>query len=200
MAPRLKDLELVELRDSAEWRAWLGSNHATSPGIWLAIGKKGNARTALSYEDAVLEALCFGWIDSTTAKLDADRFKQLFTPRKPTSTWSRSNKVRVEKLVAQGRMMPPGLAAVQAAKANGSWTLLDDVEDLIVPKDLAKALRADPAAKRGFDAFPDSARKLFLYWIASAKRADTRTSRIAETVRLVAQDIRMPGRLPPGED
>lgn len=185
-------LDLVEPGDRVAWRAWLETNHAGSPGVWLAVGKKGNTRTALTYEEAVEEAVCFGWIDSTTQRLDAARYKQLFTPRKSSSTWSKSNKARVERLIAKGLMTPAGFAAVENAKANGSWNLLDDVDDLIVPDDLAAALEADPQAARHFAAFPDSARKLYLYWIGNAKRPETRARRIAQTVRLVKQGIRAP--------
>ena len=189
--PRLAELPLVEPVDRSAWRLWLVGNHATSPGIWLAVGKKGNSRTALTYEDAVEEALCFGWIDSTVNRLDADRFKQLVTPRKPGGTWSRSNKERVKRLIAEGLMTPAGLAAIEAAKANGSWTLLDDVEDLIVPPDLAAALEKVPAAAAYVAGLSDSLKKMLLYRIASAKRPETRAKRIAETVR-AADDGRLP--------
>ena len=115
------------------------------------------------------EALCFGWIDSTVNRLDAHRFKQLFTPRKPGGTWARTNKERVERLIAAGLMTPAGLAPIEAAKADGSWTLLDDVEGLVVPEDLASALHASPAAERGFHDLPDSQKKMALYWIQTAK-------------------------------
>ena len=157
----------------------------------MAVGKKGNSRTALTYDDAVEEALCFGWIDSTVNRLDADRFKQLMTPRKPGGTWSRSNKERVTRLIAQGLMTPAGLAAIEAAKANGSWTLLDDVEDLIVPPDLAAALEEVPAAAAYVAGLSDSLKRQLLYRIASAKRPETRAKRIAETVR-AAGDGRLP--------
>jgi len=184
-------LPFVEPADRAEWRAWLEAHHATSLGIWLAVGKKGGQVTSLTYDDAVEEALCFGWIDSIVNRLDEHRFKQLFTPRKPGSAWARSNKQRVERLLAQGLMAPAGLAAIEAAKANGSWTLLDDVEDLVVPDDLAAALEASPAASRYFAGFSSSAVKMILYWIATAKRPETRAKRIAETIESAAE-----GRLP----
>jgi uncharacterized protein YdeI (YjbR/CyaY-like superfamily) len=184
VTPRLSDLELVEPADRSEWSGWLEANHSTSPGIWLAVGKKGNAKTALTYEEAVEEAVRFNWIDSTVHRLDTDRFKQLFTPRRPGSNWSKSNKTRVKKLAARGLLTQAALAAIEAAKADGSWNSLDDVEDLIVPDDLAAALDASPPAATHFAALPDSARKLALYWVASAKRPETRAKRIAETVRL----------------
>jgi uncharacterized protein YdeI (YjbR/CyaY-like superfamily) len=187
MVSRLDDLPLLEPTSRPEWRRWLEGNHTTSPGVWLAVGKKGNSVTSLGYDDAVEEALCFGWIDSTVNRLDADRFKQLFTPRKPGSTWSRSNKERVERLIGQGLMTSAGLAAVEIAKANGSWTLLNDVEALVMPEDLVTALAEKPGAAEGFSALGESVRKMALYWIASAKRPDTRAKRIAETVAAAAE-------------
>ncbi len=189
--PGLADLPLVEPRSRAEWRAWLEVHHAESPGIWLAVGKKGNTVTTLTYEDAVEEALCFGWIDSTTKRLDDHRFKQLFTPRKPGGTWARSNKQRIERLIAQGRMTPAGLAPIEAAKDDGTWSMLDDVEDLVVPPDLAEALEAGPAAANNYTELADSKKKQLLYWIGSAKRPETRAERIANTVQALAE-----GRMP----
>lgn len=187
MSPRLDDLPFLEPRDRAEWRAWLADNHAASPGVWVGVGKKGGTATTLTYEAAVEEALCFGWIDSIVKRLDEHRYRQLYTPRHPGSGWAPSNKRRVEKLIAEDRMTPAGLAVIEAAKADGSWALLDDVEDLIVPDDFAEALRQDPTAEANFSAFSDSTRKMTLYWIATAKRPDTRAKRIAEAVRASAE-------------
>jgi uncharacterized protein YdeI (YjbR/CyaY-like superfamily) len=180
--PRAADLEFVELPDRGSWRSWLVANGDSSPGVWLAVGKKGGSVTELTYDDAVEEALCFGWIDSTTRALDADRFQQLFTPRKPGGTWARSNKERVERLTHAGLMTPAGLARIEEAKADGSWTLIDEVEALEMPEDLATAFDAVPRAARGFRALPDSKKKQLLYWIRTAKRESTRANRIAETV------------------
>lgn len=176
------DLPLLEPRDRAELRAWLEVNHASSPGVRLAVGKKGNAVTSLTYDEAVREGLAFGWIDSVTHTLDADRYTVRFTPRKRRSIWARTNKARVEELIAEGRMTPAGLAVVDAAKADGSWTSLDDVEALVVPPDLAAALAADPDAEAFFRAQSESVLKMALYHITSAKRPETRARRIAETV------------------
>ena len=188
MSARLNDLPLLEPADRAAWSAWLEANHGTSPGVWLAIGKKGNRRTALTYADAVEEAVRFGWIDSTTRRLDEDRFQQLLTPRKPGSTWSQSNKARVERLEAQGLMTPAGRAAVEVAKSNGSWTMLDEIDSLTVPEDLAVALAAAPPAERFFAALSSSQQKMILYWIASAKLPETRAKRITETVQAAGQN------------
>jgi uncharacterized protein YdeI (YjbR/CyaY-like superfamily) len=183
----MNDLPLVELPDRAAWRAWLQANHGSSQGIWLAVGKKGNGVTSLTYDEVVEEALCFGWIDSTVNRMDDDRFKQLLTPRKPNSTWSRSNKARVQRLAEQGLMTPAGLAAIETAQANGSWQMLDEVEALVVPEDLAAVLDSTPGATDGFESLGESARKMALYWIASAKRPETRAKRIARTVAAASQ-------------
>lgn len=151
---RLADLPLLEIAGRAAWRAWFERNHSTSPGIWLAVGKKGNSRTTLTYGEAVQEALYYGWIDSVVNRLDADRIKQLLAPRKRGSPWARTNKVRVERLVAQGLMTDAGLAAVEAAKADGCWQALDDVEDLGIPDDLAAVRAANPTAAVGRPPWP----------------------------------------------
>lgn len=192
MTPRLSELEFVEPASQEEWHAWLEKHHGTSPGVWLAVGKKGGTRTSLTYDAAVEEAVSFGWIDSTVHALDDDRFRQLFTPRKPSSNWSPSNKARVDRLTAEGRMRPAGIAAVEVAQSNGSWNRLDDVEALIMPNDLADALASDEAAAEGFDRFAESEKKQLLYWISEAKRPETRARRIQSTVEAAAA-----GRYPP---
>lgn len=179
---------LLEPHDRAELRAWLAENHATSSGVRLAIGKKGNPVSALSYDDAVEEALCFGWIDSTARKLDEHRYTIQFTPRKPRSDWSPSNKQRVARLIEQGRMAPSGLEVIEAAKRDGSWSFLDDVDAGIVPPDLQSALDAVPDAARHFSAMRPSLQQAALYWIKTAKRPETRARRIAATVRSAQQD------------
>ena len=192
MTPQPREaVPLLEPSDRASLRAWLEANHATSGGVRLAIGKKGGCVTSLTYEQAVEEALCFGWIDSTAGRLDADRYTILFTRRKPGSGWSRSNKERVERLVAQERMASAGLLAVEAAKSSGSWCALDDAEDLVVPPDLSEALSGNPLAQAGFGAASESARRTALYWIAGAKRPVTRERRIAEVVRRAVEGVRL---------
>jgi uncharacterized protein YdeI (YjbR/CyaY-like superfamily) len=178
---------LLEVPDRAALRGWLEANHATSPTVRLAIGNKGNTVTALTHDDAIEEGVCFGWIDSTTHKLDDSRHTVLFSRRKPHGTWSRSNKERIERLVAQGLMTPAGLAVIEAAKADGSWVSVDDVEAMIVPGDLAATLASDPAAAAGWDAAPAGQRKIALYRLASAKRQGTRTRRVSEIVRAAAE-------------
>ncbi|TFC82366.1 hypothetical protein E3T24_13545 [Cryobacterium sp. TmT2-59] len=188
MAPPLTDLPVLEPADRQEWPAWLQTHHAESRGVWLAIGKKGNSVTELSYEAAVEEALCFGWIDSVVNRLGGDRYKQLMTPRKRGSAWAPSNRERWGRLVAQGRVAPAGRAAVEAAQADGSWTLLYEVEALIVPPDLAQALAANEEASSSLAALAPSTRKQILYWVASAKRPATRARRVEEAVAAAAEN------------
>ena len=184
------DLNRFEVRSRAEWRAWLADRHAASPGVWVVTFKKGRG-PHVPYDDVVEEGLAFGWIDSKGRKLDEDRWQLLMTPRRPTSKWSRPNKERIARLTAAGLMAPAGIAAVEAAKASGTWTALDDIENLVEPDDLRTVLDADPGARRHWDAFPRSAKRAILEWIAAAKRPETRARRISETARLAAQDIRV---------
>lgn len=183
---RLDSLELFEPADRDEWGSWLAVNHDRSPGVWLAIGKKGGSATRLDYDAAVEEALRFGWIDSTVRRLDEQRFRQLYTPRKPHSTWAVTNKRRVERLLADGRMEAAGLAAIETAKANGSWDLLEDSDNEVVPEDLARAFAVEPRARAGFEAVTSSERKRIIYWVGSARRPATRAARVARTVEALA--------------
>ena len=185
-------LEQVYARDRAAWRAWLEANHAASPGIWLIFDKKSAGRERLPYGDAVEEALCFGWIDSLTRPIDAAQYQQLFTPRKPTSAWSRPNKERVERLRAAGLLRPAGIAAIEIAQRNGSWSSRDAADALEIPPDLAKALGRAKHARRNFDAFPPSARRAYLYWVASAKRPETREKRISAVADLASRNQKTP--------
>ncbi|MBC8093832.1 MAG: YdeI/OmpD-associated family protein [Pseudonocardia sp.] len=162
-----------------EWRAWLAEHHARGEGVWLVTWRAGSGGPRITYEESVEQALCFGWVDSTGNKLDDQRTMLWFAPRKARSGWARTNKVRIERLTAEGLMAPAGLAVIEAAKADGSWTLLDDVENLVVPPDLAAAFT--PAGRANWDAFPRSARRGILEWIVQAKRPETRAKRIAET-------------------
>jgi uncharacterized protein YdeI (YjbR/CyaY-like superfamily) len=186
-APSDSQFERVSPRDRGEWRAWLAEHHASAPGVWLIIRKKGSGQLGVMYEEAVEEALCFGWIDSVTNKLDGERFMQMFTPRKRKSPWAKSNKARVERLLAAGLMAPAGLAAIEAAKRDGGWTALDSVEDLQVPDDLLAALAANPAAEVNFAAFTPSVRQQSLWWIVSARRPETRQRRIEQVVIAAAE-------------
>jgi uncharacterized protein YdeI (YjbR/CyaY-like superfamily) len=182
--------EIVTPKDRRAWRRWLERHHAQPNGVWLLIRKKGSTQAGVDYEDAVQEALCYGWIDSKAVAHDDDHYRQWMSPRKPTSGWSASNKRRVADLIERGSMAPPGLAAVEEAKRNGSWDKLDATQTLDIPPDLAKAFRAHPPARKHWNAFPPGVRKQILAWIGSAKRPETRARRIDQTARLAAENVR----------
>jgi uncharacterized protein YdeI (YjbR/CyaY-like superfamily) len=185
----IQDAPHVAADDRATWRAWLEANHATARGAWLVTWRKGHG-PVLDYGEAVEEALCFGWVDSTGGRVDERRTKLYFAPRKERSVWSASNKERVARLTAAGLMRPAGIAVIERAKANGAWTALDEVEQGIVPPDLALALEANPPATERFAAFPWSARRAILVWIADAKRPETRAARVNETAVRAARNER----------
>jgi len=172
------------------WRDWLQANHATSGGVWLVSYKKNSGKPRVSYDEAVEEALCFGWIDSVPNKLDDERFRQLFTPRKPKSGWSRVNKQRIDKLIADGLMTEAGLAKIEQAKQDSSWTKLDAVEALTLPDDLTLAFADNPTARQYYEEFPRSVKRGILEWLNNAKRPETRQTRIAQIVRMAAQNKR----------
>lgn len=179
--------ERVEIKSRAEWRRWLAKHHAQTDAIWLVRWKKDRG-PYVSYDDIVDEALCFGWIDSLPRVLDDDRTMLLLAPRKPKSAWSAVNKKRVARLMAEGRMAAPGLAAIETAKANGAWQKLDGVET--PPADLVAAFKRHPGAAKHFAAFPPSVRRGILEWIVQAKKPDTRAKRIEETAALAGQNKR----------
>ncbi|MFZ4509079.1 MAG: YdeI/OmpD-associated family protein [Fimbriimonas sp.] len=165
-------------------------NHETSPGIWLVTYKKGASESFLDYNTVVEEALCFGWVDSLPRSLDESKTMLYFAPRKPKSGWSKLNKDRVERILAAGKMQPAGLAKIEAAKLDGSWSKLDAVDALEVPDDLANALGGYPQARENWDQFPPSTRRGILEWILNAKRPETRRQRVEETVRLAGLNER----------
>jgi uncharacterized protein YdeI (YjbR/CyaY-like superfamily) len=174
--------------DRQAWRDWLITNHQTSPGIWLVYYKVKSGKPSIRYSDAVKEALCFGWIDSKVNSLDTERYKQVFTPRKPKSVWSKLNKQYIEELIEQGLMTEAGLKKIEAAKQDGSWVTLDEIEALVIPLDLEAALATNEVAYQHFVSFSNSTKKNILAWIGSAKRSETRLKRIEQTVELAAQN------------
>jgi uncharacterized protein YdeI (YjbR/CyaY-like superfamily) len=174
----------------AQWRTWLRKNHATSAGVFLVSWKAHTGKPRITYDEAVTEALAWGWVDSVAKTVDEDRSMLRYSPRKPTSGWSRPNKVRVERLLAEGRMQPAGQAAIDVAKANGRWDLLDDVENLVVPPDLAAAFDAHPGSAATWAAFPRSVRRGILEWVVQAKRPETRAKRVQETAEKAARGER----------
>ena len=157
-------------------------NHKSSPGIWLIYYKKSSDKPRVEYDEAVEEALSFGWIDSKVNALDEESYMQVFTPRNQGSIWSRSNKQRVNKLIQKGQMQPAGMEKVKMAKNDGSWTFLDEIEDLILPEDLKQKLEKEKSAQKNFNNYSESVKKQILYWIKTAKRKETRKKRIKKTV------------------
>lgn len=176
-------------RHRSEWRDWLLEHHASVPsasGVHLIFYRVGSKQPSMRWEEAVQEALCFGWIDSTVKKIDDEKRRQIFCPRKKKSTWSKVNKQHIESLEQDGLMHASGRAKIEAAKEDGSWTSLDDVEEGIIPDDLQKAFEANPKAKIHFDSFSRGYRKSYLYWLNQAKREATRQNRIEEIIQCCA--------------
>jgi uncharacterized protein YdeI (YjbR/CyaY-like superfamily) len=182
----MDDAERLEPGTVEEWSAWLREHHARPGGVWL-VGRRRAVDQAITYEQSVREALRFGWVDSTVRGLDDDRSMMWFSPRRRGSVWTRTNKARVAQLEAAGLMEPAGAAAVAAAKASGPWTLMDDVEDLVVPDDLAAAFEANPGSREHWDSWSPSAQKMILAWIVLAKQPATRAVRIATTAEKAAR-------------
>jgi uncharacterized protein YdeI (YjbR/CyaY-like superfamily) len=185
-----KEIETFYATSIEAWRSWLLEHHRSRQSIWLIYFKKQTNQPTLSWSDAVDEALCFGWIDSTKVSIDADSFRQFFCPRKARSNWSKVNKNKVEQLIATGRMTQAGLDSIAIAKQNGSWSLLDAAEELTIPNDLEAAFLHWPGAKDFFLTLSKSARKSLLQWLLLAKRAETREKRIAELAELAAQQLK----------
>jgi uncharacterized protein YdeI (YjbR/CyaY-like superfamily) len=180
----------VHPKTRAEWRMWLSKHYLQQEGVWLITFKKASGKPRIEYDEAVEEALCFGWVDSKPNKLDDERSMLWFAPRKVGTGWSKLNKDRVEKLIANGLMTPAGLSKVDVAKKDGTWNALDSIEALVIPPDLDKALFDNKVAQQYFNAFPRSVKRGILEWIAGAKKPETRAKRIDETVTLAEKNIR----------
>ena len=174
----------------ADWRQWLADNHATETNVWLKIYRKNGVTPSVTYDEAVDEALCFGWIDSSNKKGDGQYYFQFFSRRNPKSSWSRVNKEKAQKLAATGLMTDAGQALIDVAKQTGTWNALDDVEDGTVPPDLQESFAINPVAKSYFDVFPRSVKRGILEWLLSAKTPATRAKRIAEIVTLAERNER----------
>ncbi|MGY0489440.1 YdeI/OmpD-associated family protein [Streptomyces sp. WG-D5] len=183
-----QDLEIVAFESAETFQAWLGEHHAISPGIWLKLRKKGPGIVALDYTQALDVALCYGWIDGQKAKFDDQWWLQRFTPRRPSSKWSKVNRDKAAALTEQGRMHPPGQAEVDRAKADGRWeAAYDGAKTATVPDDLTEALTANPAAAAFFETLDRQNRYAILYRIQDAKKAETRTRRIEKYVAMLAK-------------
>lgn len=186
----MKEFERIQVESRIELRDWLSANHTQSESVWLVTYKKHIVDKYVSWDEIVEEVLCFGWIDSRPRKLDANRTMLLLSPRRKGSPWSRINKQRIGKLVSANLLIPPGQAAIEQAKIDGSWTVYDEIEDLHIPHDLVNALAQNKRAEENFYGFSDSSKKGILWWIKSAKREATRQQRIAETVQLAEHNIK----------
>jgi uncharacterized protein YdeI (YjbR/CyaY-like superfamily) len=180
----------IEPTSRLAWRKWLDQNHEKRESIWLIIAKKGSGLPTLPIEDAIEEALCYGWIDSLPNKVDENRYKVLMSPRKPKSNWSKINKKRAYKMIKAGLMTPSGMKMISLARKTGTWNALENVDRLIMPDDLKKACTKNKKALHYFDQFPPSAKRGILEWIGNAKTTETRIKRIDETVSLAATNIR----------
>ena len=176
--------------DRKEWRNWLSKHSGSSTNVWLIIYHKKSSTPSLSYDEAVEEALCFGWIDSKPNKRDEESYYLFFAQRKPKSNWSAANRDRAEKMIKLKKMTASGLAMIELAKKTGTWLALEKVQASVLPDDLKKALAKNKPAKEHFDKFPPSSKRIILEWILNAKKEETRLKRITETVELAAKGIK----------
>lgn len=173
-----------------DWRKWLKKNHSTEKSVWLIIYKKQSETPSVYYPEAVDEALCFGWIDSKPNKRDEESYYQFFAKRNPKSNWSKVNKEKIARLVEKGLMQSAGLEMIEIAKENGTWTALDEVENLIIPDDLQELFSDNKTAFKNWERFPPSSKRGILEWILNAKKPETRLKRIEETVSFAEKNIR----------
>ncbi|MGC4897446.1 YdeI/OmpD-associated family protein [Micromonospora sp. DT31] len=182
------ELDELIVADADGLRGWLSAHHATSPGVWLALTRKGGTVTTVTWQQAVDEALCFGWIDGQARKRDQESSWIRFTPRRPRSSWSQRNVAHVARLEAQGRMTPAGRAAVEAAKADGRWAAAyAPPSETEAPADLLAAVAADPAAQAMFDVLTRTNRFALVHRLNAVKRAETRERKIGEFVAMLAR-------------
>ncbi len=182
MANTIDKTNTYYAKDRKTWRKWLEKNHKSSTGVWLVYYKKDSGKTRVPYADAVEEALCFGWIDSTLNPIDEHSYMQLFTPRKPKSGWSKLNKDRVAALIEQGLMAPAGLEKIEAAKQNGTWNKIDHIESFTVPPILEKAFAKNKTAKKFFETLSNTNKKYILYFINNVKSEELKSKRVAEII------------------
>ena len=186
----MQDIETFYPTSQQEWRTWLQENHRSKQSVWLVCYKKKANIPTIMWSDAVDEAICFGWIDSKRVTIDDDRFMQFFTKRKPKGTWSKVNKEKIEQLIDKGLMTEAGLECIEKAKQNGSWTILDEVEELIIPIDLEEKFKGNAESKEFFLGLSKSVRKSILQWIVLAKQPETRQKRINEMTEIASQHLK----------
>ncbi len=179
---KMDESELFCPKNRAEWREWLEQNHQQKQSVWMIYFKMNSGNFTLSWSEAVDEALCFGWIDSTAKSIDEARYKQFFTKRKPKSVWSKINKDKIEQLHKAGLIAQAGYDIIEIAKQNGYWNSLDQIEAMIIPDDLEEAFYNHPLAKDFYHSLSNSIKKQLLYWVSSAKKPETRQKRIDEII------------------
>lgn len=184
------ETEIFYPKSKAEWRKWLHENHISKQAVWLVYYNKKSEIESITWSEAVDEALCFGWIDSKRISIDKDTSHQFFSKRKPKSTWSKINKNKVQQLIETGLMTEAGLTCIETAKQNGAWTILDEVEELIIPKDLETEFAKKTNAKDFFCSSSKSFKKIILYWLVSAKTTETRQKRLAEIIESGEQNLK----------
>ena len=185
-----KEIETYCPKSQTEWRQWLEKNHQSKQSVWLIYYTKKSTIPSLSWNEAVDEALCFGWIDSTRKTIDEFSFMQFFSKRKPKSNWSKINKEKVQQLIDNRKMTKVGYESIETAKQNGYWTILDEVEELIIPKDLEITFEKHKGSKDYFLSLSKSTRKIILSWIVLAKVQETRQKRIDEVVESAEQNLK----------
>jgi uncharacterized protein YdeI (YjbR/CyaY-like superfamily) len=184
------ETEIFYPKSQTKWRKWLQANHLSKQAVWLVYYNKKSNIESITWSEAVDEALCFGWIDSKRISIDKDTSHQFFSKRKPKSTWSKINKNKVQELIEKGLMTEAGLSCIETAKQNGSWTILDEVEELIIPNDLETEFAKKPNSKDFFNNSSKSFKKMILYWLVSAKTIETRQKRITEIIESAEQNLK----------
>lgn len=194
-SPRISEIQagrVLWFATQADLEAWLSENHGRSPGVWLAIAKKGASRRTVSYPEAIEAALCFGWIDGQKERGDDEHWLQRFTPRSSRSRWSRINRDKAEQLIAAGRMRPPGLAEVERARADGRWdNAYEGARTAAIPDDLQRELDADPTAAAAFAGLDSRNRYAIIWRLNDAKRAETRARRLANYMDMLRHGERL---------
>jgi uncharacterized protein YdeI (YjbR/CyaY-like superfamily) len=184
--------EQIYLPDTISWRRWLESNHDKLNGVWLIYYKKHSGEPRVPYNEAVEEALCFGWIDSTVKRIDEDRYMQKFTPRKPRSNWSESNKSRVSHLIKEGKMTPAGMKTIEVAKANGKWDeIVEAKKEFVFSDDVLALLESNSKAYKTYQNLAPSHKKRYLQWVMSAKKPETQLKRCREMIELLEKEEKL---------
>jgi uncharacterized protein YdeI (YjbR/CyaY-like superfamily) len=185
-----KETTVFYPKSTKEWRKWLEKNHQSHTSVWVVFYNKSSKKKTISWSEAVDEALCFGWIDSKKIKIDEESSHQFFSKRKAISTWSKINKEKIKRLIEENKMSKAGNEIIEIAKKNGSWEMLDEVEELKVPTELNSEFETNPTARDFFNSLSKSNRKMILHWIVMAKRSETKQNRIKEIIERGNQNLK----------